>query len=250
MVSLSQVVSLAASPRERSLLQHGVLPKEKGLPMGCSSSGTTPTSVPPMGCSSLRTGCSSVGTPWGHKSYQETCFSMGSSLHESAVPWQEPFPALAYHGTTAFFWASACSSVGLLSMVCRGISSGAWRTFFLSFLTVLGVYKVVPLTYSQSSRGAELLWHNNFWVFFFLTCIITEALPPSLMGSALVNGGSILEKSGIGSVGHGGNFWELFTIAPPKLPNLAIQTIQTQYMFPVMWVLLTVWSLVPYSWHV
>ncbi|GAB0189036.1 ephrin type-A receptor 5 [Grus japonensis] len=35
---------------------------------------------------------------------------------------------------------------------------------------------------------------------------LQEALPPSLMGSALASGGSVLELAGIASVGHGGSF--------------------------------------------
>ena len=67
-----------------------------------------------MRCSPSRTGCSSVGPPWGHKSFQETCSSMGSSLHRSAGPCQEPAAAQTSHGVTASSQASTCSSVGLL----------------------------------------------------------------------------------------------------------------------------------------
>ncbi|KAK4825359.1 hypothetical protein QYF61_026878 [Mycteria americana] len=56
------------------------------LPTGCSSSPTAPAWVPFMGCSPSGTDCSSVGPPWGHKSCQQTCSSMGSSLHGSRGP--------------------------------------------------------------------------------------------------------------------------------------------------------------------
>ena len=49
----------------------------------------------------------------------------------------------------------------------------------------------------------------NFLVLVFsplLKYVIPEALPPSLMSSALASGGSVLEPAGIGSVGHRGSF--------------------------------------------
>ncbi|XP_064501646.1 protein N-terminal glutamine amidohydrolase isoform X1 [Pseudopipra pipra] len=95
---------------------------------------------PPYPCietaGSSGTGHSSVGPPWGHKSCQQTCSSMDSSLHGSAGPCQESAPARASHWVTAFFQASTCSSMRLLqglqghscfTMVfttgCRGISA-------------------------------------------------------------------------------------------------------------------------------
>lgn len=38
------------------------------------------------GDSSLGRECSSIGLPWGHKCCQETCSTMGSSLHEATGP--------------------------------------------------------------------------------------------------------------------------------------------------------------------
>jgi len=67
----------------------------------------------------------------------------------------------------------------------------------------------------------------HFWlllvlcrVFPLLHCVIPEVLPPSLMGSALASGGSVLELSGTGSVGHRGSFWQLLTEATPVAPLL------------------------------
>jgi len=56
--------------------------------------------------------------------------------------------------------------------------------------------------------------HYPGWFF------IPEALPPSLMGSALASGGSILEPAGVGSTGHRGSFWQLLTEATPVAPLL------------------------------
>jgi len=57
-----------------------------------------------QGCSLSRTGCSSVGPAWDHKSCQQTSSSMGSFLS----PWvhrscQESAPAQASHRVTASF---------------------------------------------------------------------------------------------------------------------------------------------------
>ena len=38
------------------------------------------------------------------------------------------------------------------------------------------------------------------------------------MGSALASGGSVMEPTGIGSIGHGGNFFQLLTEAAPVAP--------------------------------
>jgi len=40
----------------------------------------------------------------------------------------------------------------------------------------------------------------------FLNYVIPEALPPSLMGSALASGQSVSEPAGTGSAEHRGNF--------------------------------------------
>ena len=48
----------------------------------------------PVGCSASGTGCSSMGPPRGHKPCQQTCCSMGSSLHRATGPAR----SLLYHG--------------------------------------------------------------------------------------------------------------------------------------------------------
>jgi len=56
---------------------------------------------------------------------------------------------------------------------------------------------------------------------FFSLCVITEALPPLLMGWALASGRSILESAGFGSVEHGGSLWQLLTEATLVVPLLS-----------------------------
>jgi len=55
------------------------LPQRGSIPTGCSPSGT---------------GCSSLGPPWGHKFCQQTCSSMGSSVHGAT----DPARSLLQHG--------------------------------------------------------------------------------------------------------------------------------------------------------
>jgi len=86
-----------------------------------------------------------------------------------------------------------------------------------SFCTYLGVCRVVSLTYSRSSHLSALAQQ----VFFpILKYVITEALPLSLMGSALASSRSILEPARTGSVGHGGSFSQFLTEATPVAPLL------------------------------
>ena len=65
--------------------------------------------------------------------------------------------------------------------------------------------------------------------FFLLKNVITEALPLSLIGSALAGGGSVLEPAGMGSLSleHRGSFQQLLTgatpVTPPRYQNLATQ---------------------------
>lgn len=159
-------------------------------PMRDNSPWTSPTWVHPlgnrsanccsvghcsMGCSPARTGCSSVGPPRCHKSYQETCCSTGSSLHRSAAPCS----------SVGFPWGhSPLSNIHLLqhrsvsSVGCRWIpappdlhglqghpSSRAWSTPCPCFSSDLGVYRAVPLTYSHSCSSVVTITILQ-WSFF------------------------------------------------------------------------------------
>lgn len=128
-VSSSRAVSAAPSSSEGGLLMvlpcssvgsllqeiilHGLL-----LPLGCSSALIAPAWVSSMECSPSGKGCSNLGVPQGHKSWQQTCFREGSSFHgargparsllQCELPMWWSFPPL---GTT-------CSSMGS-STSCR-----------------------------------------------------------------------------------------------------------------------------------
>ncbi|PKU27356.1 hypothetical protein llap_22340 [Limosa lapponica baueri] len=70
------------------------------------------------------------------------------------------------------------------------------------FFTNLGVCRVVSLTYSHSSLPAAVAVAQK--LFPLLKYVITEMLPPSLIGSALAEGGSVLELAG--SIEYKGSF--------------------------------------------
>ena len=111
-------------------------------------------------------------------------------------------------------WTSVgCRGTACLTMVfprgCSGISAPAARAPppLSSSLTwgSAGVFHVFSLF--------QLLFHSHF--FPLLKSVIPEALPLSLVGSALPSSGSVLEPAGIGSVGHRGSFQQLLTEATP-----------------------------------
>jgi len=166
------------------------------------------------------TNCSRVGPPWGHKSCQKTCSTLCSSLHGTTGParslLQHRLPTVSQppsgihlllcgvlHGlqvdissTTDLHGLQGGSLPhrGLLHGLQVNLCSGACTTCSPSFFTDLGVCRVVSLTKS----------HSFLWLQIpHLKYVLTEALPLSLMGSALASGGSVLELAGIGSVGHG-----------------------------------------------
>jgi len=102
------------------------------LPVSCSSSWTATLWVLPAGCSSSGTDCSSVGPLHGHKSCQQTCSGMGSSLHGSTGPGRSLLQHGLPTGSQPHLGASTSSSVEssrgcmwtsappLTSMSCKG----------------------------------------------------------------------------------------------------------------------------------
>jgi len=70
---------------------------------GLHSSQIAPAWVLPTGCHPSGTGCHSVGPPWGRKPCQQTCSSVGFSLHGSAGPSRSLLQCGAPHGVTASF---------------------------------------------------------------------------------------------------------------------------------------------------
>jgi len=184
---------------------------------------------------SLGTGCSSVGPPWGPASkpapvwsshsmcpqvLAETCSSldspqdhiflrtyissMGSSTgfrRISAPPWT----SLGCRGTACFTM--------VFIMGCRGkIYAPVPRAPPLSPSSLTLVSAESFLSHSVTPLSS-LLFHHTF--FPLLKSVIPEALPLSLIGSALASSGSVLEPAGIGFIRHGRSFLLLLTEATP-----------------------------------
>ncbi|XP_049649848.1 uncharacterized protein LOC126035355 [Accipiter gentilis] len=243
------------------LLQRGVPPTADSpprtpptwaIPTGCSSSRTAPAWVPSTVCSPSGAHCSSAGPPRAHKSCQKTC-SVGSSLHRSAGPARNLLqrgvptgsqPPLGTHllrrGVLHGLQVDICSTVdlpglqgdslphhGLHHRLQGNLRSSAWSISSPSFFTDLGVRRLVSLTCSHSSLRQLFLPVPTF--FFLLKSVITEALPLSLIGSALAGGGSVSEPAGMGSLSleHRGSFQQLLTeatpVTPPRYQNLATE---------------------------
>ena len=97
--------------------------------MGYSSSRTAPAWVPSTGCSPSGADCSSVGPPRGHKSCQQTCFGVGSSLHGATGPQVLPgaCSSAGFPQGHSLLRASTCSGVGS-STGCRWISAPPWTS--------------------------------------------------------------------------------------------------------------------------
>ncbi|KAK4810648.1 hypothetical protein QYF61_007385 [Mycteria americana] len=179
--------------------------------------------------------CSSVGSFHRVQSFRngllQCGLSMGSQLPSGHIH-------LLRHGVLYGLQEDICSTVdlhglqgdslphhGLHHELQGNLCPGAWSTSSSSFFTDLGVCRVVSLTYSHSSFPAAVV--QQFLP--LLKYVITEALPPSLMGSALASSGSVLEPAGIG---HGGNFWHLLTEATPVAPP-ATKTLQRPVLFNI-----------------
>jgi len=196
------------------------------LPTGYSYSQTAPSWVLSRSGSPSGIGCSSVGPPQGHRSCQQTCSSVGYSLHGSTGPGRSLLqrglpmvsqPPSAIHllrcGVLHGLQVDICSTVvlnglqgdsqphhGLLHGLRGNLCSSARSTSSPSSALTL-VSAVVSLTYSHSHSAIAVILG-----FFPSLYVITEVLPLSLMGSALASSGSVLEPAGIGSVGHRGSF--------------------------------------------
>ncbi|KAM9639019.1 uncharacterized protein ACIBXB_013710 [Morphnus guianensis] len=184
--------------------------------------------------------CSSVGPPQGHNS----C-SVGSSLPTSTGParslLQRGLPTgsqppsgipLLRCGVLHGLQVDICSTMDLPGLqgdslphhglhhhgLQGNLCSGIWSTSSSSssFFTDLGVCRVVSLTCSHFSLRLAFLCVLE--LFFLLKYVIPEALPLSLIGSAVAGGRSILEPAGMGSLEHRGSFQHLLTEATPVTP--------------------------------
>jgi len=186
-----------------------------------------------------------MGPPRGHKPCQQTCFIMGSSLHGSAASarslLQHGLPAgslppsgihllqcgdpfLGYRWMSAPLWTSMdCRRTACLTMVFITSQKGTLSAPASqgspppSFFTDLGVCRDVPFTLSHFSLFTAI----SPQVFFhLLKHVMTEVLPPLLIGLALASGGSTLVPAGTGFSRHRGSFWQLLTEATPIAPQL------------------------------
>jgi len=114
-VSSSHVVSATPSSSCSSLAAVWDPSHGRQLCTNCSSVS------PSHRCSPSGTGCSSVGHPQSHKSCQQTCSGVGSSLNSSTGParslLQLPTGSQSPSGT------STCSGMG-----CRWISAPSWTS--------------------------------------------------------------------------------------------------------------------------
>jgi len=212
--SFPQVAALHELP------QCGSFPPGSGT--GCSSMGphgvTSPASKPAPAWAPLSVGpqvlagaCSSAGSPWGHSLLQApACSGVGSLPWTASGYLLHHEPPWAAGRQPASPWSSSCAvrENSLLQNL---------KHLLLPPSSLTLVSAVVSLTLSHSSLSTAV--SLQFFFLPLLKYVITEALPPSLIGLALASGRSILEPAGTGFIRHGGRFLQLLTeattIAPP-----------------------------------
>jgi len=167
------------------------LPQRGSFPWGFSPSGTGCSSVGPHGVTGpstkpapawapLTTGpqvlagaCSCAVSPQGHSFLQASTFSGVGSLPRATGGYicsTVDLRGLQGHGLPHH---------GVLHELQENLCSSVWSTSSPSFLTNLGVCRVVALTSSHSSVPLQLFSHLNY--------IIPEVLPPLLIGLALAS---------------------------------------------------------------
>lgn len=208
------------------------------------------------GMQSLRHSPSGPRGPLGHKFYLQTCSSTGSTLRSSASPCQESASARVSHVFINSSQAFPCSGLGFLyglqvdlcirvllhvmqrdsgfivvcTTDCRGIPTLAPATPPLSPspLTLVAAELFVLHVFILLCSSCN---YNCTIIIFLLLQKTTESLPPFLISPAFVGSESVLEPSGIGSVGHGGSFQKLLTEATTVASLLP----KPAYANPVHW---------------
>ena len=167
LLTLCPCSSVGSLPRQAVL--HQLLPQES-FPRAAVLHQLLQRGVPPTGCRPSGRDCSSVGPPRGHKSCQQTCSGVGSSLHGATGPARSLLQRGLPTGSQPPVGASTCSGVGS-STGCRwnlcspssflrglqgdslphhglrhglqgNLCSGAWSASSPSFCTDLGVCRV------------------------------------------------------------------------------------------------------------
>jgi len=198
----------------------------------------------PTGSHALPANLLQRGSPRGRKPCQETCSSVGSSLHGSTSPGrillQHGIPMgsqppsgihLLWRGVLHELQVEICSTMdlhglqghslhhqgllhGLQGNLCSDTCSTSSPPFALTFASAAELFFSHILTLLSCCK---MLLSRGF---FLLNYVIPEVLLLSLMVSALASSRSTLELAGTGSVGHGGSFWQLLTEASPVSPLL------------------------------
>jgi len=210
----------------------------------CPSSRTAPACILPTVCSPSGKGCSSTGPLQGHNLCQETCASVGSSLHESTGPArcllqrglptgsQRPWdihllwcgvPSTGYGWMSTPLWTSmGCRGTACLAMVfiigCKGKLSSPESQAPPPPPSSLPLVSAKLFLSHSLTPLSRLPFHHSF--FPILKYVITEALPPSPVGLVVASGGSILETAGTGFIRYGGSFSQLLTEPTPIAPPL------------------------------
>jgi len=172
--------------------------------------------------------CSSMGPFHGVQSFSYRLLQRGSPTGSQVLPanllqcgvlfpWvhrccQEPAQVQASHGVTASF--------GHIHLLWHGLLHGL-QVYICSTVDLHGLQEIsapAPGTPPPCLSGCDCCCAKVF--FALLKYVITEALPPSLMGLALASSRSIVESAGTGSIRHGGSFWQLLTEATSAAPPL------------------------------
>lgn len=192
---------------------------------GCSSSWTVPACVPAARCSPSLTACSRVVFLQSHKSWQQTCCSMDSSLHRVTGAAGSLFQkGLSMESLppsdTLLLWFEALHGLQDGSQLHHESpwvvgESSLWH---LEHLFPLLLHWPLCLQGSFSFISCSSLLAAVVQGFFsLLNYVIPEVLLPLLMNWALPSSSSVLELVGSGFLGHRGSFWHLMETTPVGL---------------------------------
>jgi len=143
--------------------------------------------------------CSSTGFPWGQSLLQgtSTCSSVGSLPRATGGDLIHRGPPWAAGGQPALPWSS--SQAGRQGCLLRHFGHLLPPPSSLTLVSA-----ELFLSHCHIVSLPSIHCHFSCRVFFpFLKYVITEALPPSLIGLALASSGSILEPAGTGFIRHG-----------------------------------------------
>lgn len=203
-----------ASLSQSAVLQEQVVP------------GLFPHRVTSLPCKSAPNPCRvTVLSSRGHRSCQVLAPVQASQGVTASVNLPAWSPPQAAGGSLLHHEPPRAAGAQLLHQGCRGI-----------FAPVPEMPP--PLPFSLPLMDSEVLFFSHiipplsicsFRAFSLFKFIFPEALSPSLVGSALARGRSILEPASIGSVEHGSSFCQLLREDTPVVPCYQNLTMQMQY---------------------